>query len=398
MDGLMSKPLLILSAAAAVASGAVGIVALRGQSATPDRITAAKTPSPTTVPAACCAVLPKRFAAGASTGPATQPSAPLEASHGGMKFIPGGEFAMGSQDADARADERPVHQVRLDGFWIDQTLVTNAQFRQFIQATGYVTTAEKKPDWEEMKKQLPPGTDKPPEEKLVAASIVFHPPGRPVALDDVSQWWQWVPGADWRHPQGPGSSTEGKDDYPVVQVSWDDAAAYATWAGKRLPSEAEFEYAARGGLQGKKYAWGDEDPTDSDAHPHCNIWQGSFPDHNTVKDGYERSSPVTAFPPNGYALYDMAGNVWEWCADWYRPDTYAADAVRGTVSNPTGPDKSLDPEEPYTPKRVTRGGSFLCHASYCSSYRAAARMKTSPDSSTDHTGFRCVASTGSGQK
>jgi formylglycine-generating enzyme required for sulfatase activity len=314
-----------------------------------------------------------------------------------MKWIAGGEFAMGSQDADARADEQPIHRVRLDGFWIDQTLVTNAQFRKFMEATGYVTTAEKKPDWEEMKKQLPPGTPKPPEDKLVAASIVFHPPSGPVPLDDVSQWWEWAPGADWRHPEGPGSSIVNKDDYPVVQVSWDDAAAYARWAGKRLPTEAEFEYAARGGLAGKKYAWGDQDPTDNEAQPHCNIWQGHFPDHNTVKDGYERSSPVTAFALNDYGLYDMAGNVWEWCSDWYRPDTYAADAAKGTAVNPTGPDKSFDPDEPFTPKHVTRGGSFLCHASYCASYRAAARMKTSPDSSTDHTGFRCVASMGPGK-
>jgi len=389
----MSKSMMILVAAAAVASGAAGALALRGQSTKPTSSAAGKTSCSTTGPAACCAVLPKRFAAGTSKSATTQPSGtplPAEAAHAGMKWLAGGEFAMGGHDPDGRADEQPVHRVRLDGFWIDQTLVTNSQFRQFVDATGYVTTAEKKPDWEEMKKQLPPETPKPSEDKLVAASIVFHSPSLPVPLDDVSQWWQWVPGADWRHPQGPGSSIDGRDNYPVVQVSWDDASAFARWAQKRLPTEAQFEYAARGGLQGRKYAWGDQDPSDDDVHPHCNIWQGHFPDHNTAKDGYERSSPVTAFPPNGYGLYDMAGNVWEWCSDWYRPDTYATDAARGTVSNPTGPESSLDPDEPYTPKHVTRGGSFLCHASYCSSYRAAARMNTSPDSSTDHTGFRCV--------
>ncbi|HSU69003.1 MAG TPA: formylglycine-generating enzyme family protein [Tepidisphaeraceae bacterium] len=297
---------------------------------------------------------------------------------------------MGSTTPDARADERPLHKVKLTGFWIDETDVTNAQFRKFVDATGYVTTAEKKPDWDEMKKQLPPGTPKPPEDKLVAASLVFHSPAGPVPLDDFSQWWSWAPGADWRHPEGPGSSIDGKDDYPVVQVSWDDAVAYAKWAGKQLPTEAQWEFAARGGLKDRKYFWGEEDPTDNDASPHCNIWQGHFPDRNTGQDGYLASSPVHAFKPNGYGLYDMAGNVWQWCSDWYRPDAYVTDAARGTVIDPTGPEQSYDPEEPYTPKHVTRGGSFLCNASYCSSYRVAARMKTSPDSATNHTGFRCV--------
>jgi len=326
--------------------------------------------------AACCATLPQRFAGPPTTAPAA------------MRYIPGGEFTMGSDTPDGRADERPPHRVKVRPFWMDETDVTNAQFRRFVEATGYVTTAQKKPEWEEMKKQLPPGTPKPPEDKLVAASLVFKAPAGPVPLDDYAQWWQWLPGADWRHPTGPASSIQGQDDYPVVQVSWDDAAAYAKWAGKQLPTEAQWEFAARGGLEGKKYFWGDTDPTDDDAKPRCNIWQGHFPDHNTGQDGFIGSSPVHAFAPNGYGLYDMAGNVWQWCADWYRPDTYAS--AQGTPTDPAGPAASFDPEEPYTPKRVMRGGSFLCHASYCASYRAAARMKSSPDSATNHTGFRCV--------
>lgn len=307
-----------------------------------------------------------------------------------MQWIPPGEFTMGSDAADARPDERPRHRVHVDGFWIDTTPVTNTQFRAFVEATGHVTTAERAPTMEEIMKQLPPGTPPPAKEALVAASMVFHPPDAATPPTDALQWWAWVPGADWRRPEGPGSGTEGKDDHPVVQVSWDDAAAYAKWAGKRLPTEAEFEYAARGGLEGKTYAWGDA--AISDDHPQCNVWQGDFPQRNLVNDGYARTSPVGAFPANGYGLRDMAGNVWEWCGDWYRADAYAADAAKGLVLNPTGPNQSLDPDEPFTPKRVTRGGSFLCHASYCASYRVSARMKTSPDSSTNHIGFRCVKS------
>jgi sulfatase modifying factor 1 len=309
----------------------------------------------------------------------------------GMRWIPGGEFFMGSDATDAWPHEGPPHRVRVHGFWMDETEVTNAQFRAFVEATGYVTTAEKKPNWEEIKKQVPPGTPKPPDDQLVAASMVFSPPAGPVPLDDFTAWWAWVPGADWRHPEGPGSSLEGKDDHPVVQVSWDDAVAYAQWAGKRLPTEADWEFAARGGLPAKHYVWGDEPVSES--RPQANIWQGEFPHRNTKADGFAGAAPVKSFPPNGYGLYDMAGNVWEWCSDWYRPDTYElqlAASQGGVIDNPQGPEKSFDPSEPFAPKRVQRGGSFLCHATYCSSYRPSARRSTTPDSSMCHLGFRCV--------
>lgn len=311
----------------------------------------------------------------------------------GMCWIPGGEFMMGSEASDAWPNERPQHRVRVPGFWMDETEVTNAQFREFVDATDYVTTAERKPDWEELKKQVPPGTPKPPDDTLVAASMVFRPTDGPVPLDNFSLWWTWVPGADWRHPGGPGTSIEGKDDYPVVHVSWEDAAAYARWAGKRLPTEAEWEFAARGGLAGKRFIWGDE-PI-SEIKPQCNAWQGDFPYRNTQADGYATTAPVKTYPPNGYGLYEMAGNVWEWCQDWYRPDSYERDVAEAggqPVNDPQGPNESFDPTEPYAKKRVQRGGSFLCHASYCASYRPSARRSTTPDSSMSHLGFRCVKS------
>ena len=324
-----------------------------------------------------CCIVPSRFGA-----PTTAPA--------GMVWIPAGQFQMGTTDAESFEDEHPAHPVRVGGFWMDSTDVTNAQFRKFVEATGYQTTAERKPDWEELKKQLPPGTEKPAASMLVPASLVFVAPTQAVPLNDVGAWWQWTPGASWRHPEGPGSNLDDREDHPVVQVSWDDAVAYCKWAGKRLPTEAEWEYAARGGQAGKRYWWGDQDPSDSVIT--CNIWKGHFPNQNLKTDGYERTSPVHAFKPNGYGLYDMAGNVWQWCSDNFRADTYAMEAAGGVSVDPPGPSTSLDPQEPYTPKRVTRGGSFLCNASYCASYRVSARRGTSPDSGMSHLGFRCVMS------
>jgi sulfatase modifying factor 1 len=312
----------------------------------------------------------------------------------GMVLIPGGEFTMGTDDVNSFPNERPAHRVHIEGFWIDVHDVTNAEFAKFVEATGYLTTAEKKPDWEELEKQLPPGTPKPDDSVLVAGSLVFTPTSRPVPLDDLSAWWRWVPGACWSHPEGPGSTIAGRENHPVVQVSWDDAVAYAKWAGKRLPTEAEWEFAARGGLEGKRYAWGDE--FRPNAKYQANTWQGLFPVNNTADDGFVGTSPVGSFPPNGYGLYDMAGNVWQWCSDWYRVDAFTQLATelaeKNVCSDNGGPSESWDPADPSTPKRVVKGGSFLCSPSYCESYRPSARRGTPPDTGTSHTGFRCVIS------
>ena len=309
-------------------------------------------------------------------------------SHEGMVFINGGEYMMGAGDNEGRPDEYPQHKVKVDGFWIDATEVTNAQFKKFTEATGYITTAEKIPDWEEMKKQLPPGTAKPGNDVLVAASLVFTIPGHPVSLTDPSQWWTWKKGASWKHPTGAGSNIDGKDNYPAVHVSWDDAMAYCKWSGKRLPTEAEWEFAARGGKQNEKYPWGNEDVETGIAK--ANTWQGNFPNQNNGWDKFERLAPVKSFAANGYGLYDMAGNVWEWSSDWYDAGYYETVKTEFCL-NPTGSLKSYDPMEPAVPKKVVRGGSFLCNASYCKGYRVSSRMMTSPDTGLEHTGFRCVA-------
>ncbi|MBX9737105.1 MAG: formylglycine-generating enzyme family protein [Phycisphaerales bacterium] len=311
----------------------------------------------------------------------------------GMVLIPGGEFSMGGVDRLARSDESPVHRVRVEAFWMDQTEVTNAQFRAFVEATGYKTVAERPVDWEVLKTQVPPGTPRPPEEKLRPGAIVFTPPARGVDLREYSRWWTWTSGASWRHPEGPGSNIEGRDSLPVVHVALPDAQAYCRWAGKRLPTEAEWEFAARGGLDRKVNVWGDEPVTGK----RCNIWQGKFPAENTKEDGFAGLAPVKSFPPNGYGLYDMAGNVWELCSDLYRADEYARRTAAlkpgAVVVNPTGPASSLDPRNPSEPEmRVIRGGSFLCNDSYCASYRPSARMAAAPDSGIGHTGFRCVKS------
>ncbi len=334
----------------------------------------------------CEATMPQRFAVQNDT---VGLNTAKELSYEGMVQIPEGEFLMGASDNEGRSDEYPQHRVKINSFWMDATEVTNEQFQEFVQATRYITTAEIKPDWEEIKKQLPIGTPKPDESLLVPSSLVFFPTTKAVNLDDATQWWKWISGADWRHPQGPGSNIEGKENYPVVHISWDDANAYAKWAGKRLPTEAEWEFAARGGLLNKKYFWGNEELNQGKVK--ANTWQGNFPYRNTLQDKYERLAPVKSFLPNKYGLYDMAGNVWEWCSDWYEPDYYTQ-SKDNISNNPVGPKKSFDPMEPGIPKKVIRGGSFLCNASYCKGYRVSSRMKTSPDTGLEHTGFRCVVS------
>ncbi len=320
----------------------------------------------------------------------------------GMVWVPGGEFLMGTDDETLPLNERPAHRVRLDGFWIDATPVTNAQFREFVAATAYFTTAERRVDWEELKQQVAPGTPKPADDMLQPGSLVFTPPAHSVDLRDLSGWWAWTPGASWRRPNGPGSSIEGKDDYPVVQVSWDDAAAYAQWAGKRLPTEAEWEYAARGGARANtRFWWGDELRSEVGAGVGkwmCNTYTGEFPVQDTGADGYAGVSPVRAFPANGYGLYDMAGNVWNWTGDLYRIDAHAL-ATRetgpnGCCLNPQGPRETLNPTRPVpnAPERVIKGGSFLCHVSYCESYRPTARRGTPTDTGSSHVGFRCAMS------
>ncbi len=336
----------------------------------------------------CCSNLPDRFQTTAN--PALQTSNAPNTNLNDMVLIPEGSFTMGGDSEWGRPDEFPHHEVKLSAFYMDTHEVTNKQFLAFVEATGYVTTAERKPDWEEMKSQVPPGTPKPPDEVLVAASLVFKPTDGPVSLNNPSVWWTWVQGADWRHPEGPGSSIDNRDNYPVVHVSWEDAAAYAAWAGKRLPTEAEWEYAARGGEQDVIYPWGKELIHKGEVK--ANSWDGRFPYDNQEKDGFMLAAPVGQYAPNAYGLYDMAGNVWEWCADWYRNDYYATCEHQGVVINPQGPADSHDPAEPYAQKKVTRGGSFLCNDDYCSGFRVAARMKTSWDTSLNHTGFRCVAS------
>jgi formylglycine-generating enzyme len=309
----------------------------------------------------------------------------------GMVWIPGGEFTMGSEDPrsqacggpDSMRDARPLHQVYVDGFWMDATEVTNEQFERFVVATGYVTIAERTP-----KKEDFPGA---PPENLVAGSTVFTPTDTTVPLDNHFRWWRYVRGANWRHPFGPASDIRGKDKEPVVHIAFDDAVAYGKWAGKRLPTEAEWEFAARGGLAGKLYSWGDE--LKPGGKWMANIFQGKFPvkGGDTGEDGFAGIAPVAQFPPNGYGLFDMAGNVWEWCSDWYRPDYYEHLAKRDKVSrNPQGPDSPFDPAEPTERKRVHRGGSFLCTDQYCTRYMIGSRGKGEVNTSSNHVGFRCV--------
>lgn len=305
-----------------------------------------------------------------------------------MVWVPGGTYWMGTAEGGKLfADAAPVHRVSVNGFWMDEHEVTNAEFARFVAETGYVTVAERKPTRESIQRGLPEGAPPPTDDQLVAGSLVFTPPAGAVPWDNPGDWWQWVPGACWKQPEGPGTDTNGREDHPVVHVAWEDAAAYAAWAGKRLPTEAEWEFAARGGLDRKKYVWGDEEPEAGGTH-RCNKWQGEFPHQNTAADGHPRTAPVGSFPANGYGLHDMAGNVWEWCADWYRPDYYE----KSPKLNPEGPQSSYDPSEPNPnlPKRVQRGGSFLCSDEFCSRYRPAGRGKGDVETGLSHLGFRCV--------
>ncbi|MCE9589689.1 MAG: formylglycine-generating enzyme family protein [Planctomycetes bacterium] len=307
----------------------------------------------------------------------------------GMVWIPGGEFSMGSLDADAALcdmhgsmpDAQPIHRVYVDGYWMDKTEVTNEQFEKFVKATGYVTIAEQTPRAEDF-----PGA---PPENLVAGSTVFTPTPGPVPLDNHYQWWRYQRGANWRHPEGPESDLKGKEKYPVVHIAYDDAAAYAKWAGKRLPTEAEFEFAARGGAAGKTFAWGDEFKPNGKFM--ANTFQGTFPVKDTGEDGFIGVAPVAQFPPNAYGLYDVAGNVWEWCSDWYRVDTYTRQMLAGKITrNPQGPNSPYDPAEPNEKKRVQRGGSFLCTDQYCTRYMVGTRGKGEISTGSNHVGFRCV--------
>ncbi len=299
----------------------------------------------------------------------------------GMVWVPGGTFWMGCDDCEM-PDAEPVHLVTVDGFWMDATPVTNAEFEKFVKATGYKTIAERKPDPKDF-----PGA---PPENLVPGCAVFSPPPGEVSLENPYAWWRYVPGASWKTPEGPGSSTRGREDHPAVHIAWEDAAAYAKWAGKRLPTEAEFEFAARGGLDRKHFAWGDE--LKPGGKWPANIWQGKFPSTNTKDDGYLSTSPVKAFPANGFGLYDVGGNVWQWCSDWYRPDYFEKLKAQGTARNPKGPDDSFDPQEPGVPKRVQKSGSFLCSDQYCSRYFVGSRGKGAVDSGSSNVGFRCVKS------
>lgn len=322
---------------------------------------------------------------------------PPQTAPDGMVWIPGGEFSMGAQDSpdmkevgmQATRDSRPIHRVYVDAFWMDKNDVTNEEFARFVQATGYKTVAERKPRAEDF-----PGA---PPENLVAGAVVFSPPDHPVPLNDHFQWWSYAPGANWRHPEGPKSNLKGREKYPVVDIAYEDAEAYTKWAGKRLPTEAEWEFAARGGLSGKPFVWGD------DFRPNgkwmANTFQGRFPIKDTGEDGHAGITAVAQYAPNGYGLYDMAGNVWQWTSDWYRPDYYAQLAsIGGVARNPQGPTSSLDPAEPGQKKRVMRGGSFLCTDQYCSRYIVGTRGKGEVSTGTNHLGFRCVISARSGEQ
>ena len=310
----------------------------------------------------------------------------------GMVWIPGGVYEQGASKNDKMAlpHEKPKHNVRIDGFYMDINEVTNAQFLKFVEATNYITTAEQPIDWSLIASQLPPGTPKPHDSILQPGSLLFKKTKTSVPnLYDFSQWWKWSIGTNWTQPNGKGSSIIGKENHPVVHVSFEDALAYCKWAGRRLPTEAEWEYAARGGKKNKIYFWGD---FVENLSSNVNSWEGEFPVSNSQADGFEKSAPVKTFPPNDFGLHEISGNVWEWTSDWYNVNYYATLASNGEVSNnPKGANSAYNPNNPQISEKIIRGGSFLCNASYCASYRVSSRMATDPNTSLEHLGFRTVA-------
>ncbi|NER17856.1 formylglycine-generating enzyme family protein [Spongiivirga citrea] len=326
-----------------------------------------------------------------SMGPANETSEKIN-TPAGMVWIPGAVYERGASTTDktARPDEKPRHKVAVDGFFMDITEVTNKQFKKFVEATDYVTVAERKIDWEEIKKQLPVGIEKPHDSLLQPGSLSFKCNAKEISdLTNYSQWWQWQLGVNWKHPYGKGSSIKEMDNYPVVHIAYEDALAYCKWANRRLPTEAEWELAARAGQDNLVYTWGNDPKL---LNTMANTWQGIFPTLNTKRDGYEKVAPVKSFKPNAYGIYDMTGNVWEFTQDWYDYNYYTKLAQEIEVkNNPRGPNKSYNPVNPYAEEKTIRGGSFLCHDTYCSSYRVSARMATSIDTGAEHLGFRTVA-------
>jgi formylglycine-generating enzyme len=311
-----------------------------------------------------------------------------QVSTAGMVWIEGGEFVMGTNDAGVYHHERPAHRVRVSGFWMDETEVTNAQYHSFVERTGYVTVAERKPDWKTIQVQLPPGTPKPHDSLLVAGSLTFTPPGKRVLLNDYSQWWSWTIGANWKNPEGKQSGITDKANYPVVHIAHEDAARYCASQGKRLPTEAEWEFASRGGDPAEPFDYSAD--LMSDEKFIANVYQGSFPNVDLAQDGFAGVAPVKSFPPNKYGLYDMIGNVWELTSDLYDVDYYVTLAKKDLTIDPRGPERSSDPNEPGVKKYVSKGGSYLCSFNYCSNYRPTGLQGTAFDSGQSHIGFRCV--------